>query len=107
MTKNSQMKVIDCILCDMTGRESKLARITNVVISGETVEGIRAMADLLLVHKRLLSNKQLEVVSLQARLANAEAQLHLLMRPLPAVVGPSKGYGIARIRGDCCGRSPK
>lgn len=74
------------ILCEMDGREEKITRMSDVVVTGNTLEGVRAMADLLLLHKQLLASKTLELAQAKAQLAIAEARVQAMVRPLPAAL---------------------
>ncbi|BAN96612.1 hypothetical protein E05_18460 [Plautia stali symbiont] len=86
MSKNSLMKKIDTILCEMGERENVIYRATDVVVSGDTIEGVRAMADLLLVHKHLLAHKELQLSKIRAELAVAQARVQAMIHPLPPAV---------------------
>lgn len=80
------MKVLDTILCEMDDRENKIARITDLVVSTDTLEGIKAMADLLFVHKQLLATSAVTLAQNQAQLALAEAKLQAMIRPFPHAI---------------------
>lgn len=80
------MKRIDTIFCEIGERENVIYHTTNVVVSGDTIEGVRAMAELLLVHKHLLAHKELQLSKVRAELAVAQARVQAMIHLLtPAV----------------------
>lgn len=80
------MKIIDTILCEMGEKENVIYRATDVVVSGDTIEGVRAMADLLLVHKHLLAHKEQQLLKVRAELAVAQARVQAMINPLPPAI---------------------